>query len=480
MASTDGVRTPTPASESTTANTARLSKSAKLAYGVGDFGFAFTDTTLNVLFAIFLTDVVGLKPSNVALALWIGKSWDYINDPIVGYLADRTRTRWGRRRPYLLFGFVPFGAAFSMVWWRPPFESQIALTAYYAAAFLLYDTMVTLVSMPFLALTPELTQDYDERTSLTAYRMAFSLLGGLAAFTVPLAIVGTMRPEHADQVFRMGWIFGIISSAPLLLTFWGSRERQDYSQQAQPRLKESLRALRNNRPLLFAAGIFLFTWTAIDIIEVMLLYFLKYRMGLEPQADIITGTVFITALAVLPFWVWSAGATDKRRSYVYGMVFLSAVMTVLAFIDPSVGLLVVLALAALAGIGLSAVHVLTWAMIPDAVEVDELESGARHEGMFYALVTLINKITISIAMPLALLVMDWSGFSSNAPTQSARTLWAIRILTGPVPALFLLAGILFALFYPVSRESHAATRERIAARVHRAEEGTFRLPTDPE
>src|SRR5260221_175233 len=293
MASTDGVRTPTPASESTTAHTARLSKSAKLAYGVGDFGFSFTDTTLNVLFAIFLTDVVVLKPSNVALALWIGKSWDYINDPIVGYLADRTRTRWGRRRPYLLFGFIPFGAAFSMVWWRPPFESQIALTAYYAAAFLLYDTMVTLVSMPFLALTPELTQDYDERTSLTAYRMAFSLLGGLAAFTVPLAIVGTMRPEHADQVFRMGWIFGIISSAPLLLTFWGSRERQDYSQQAQPRLKESLRALRNNRPLLFAAGIFLFTWTAIDIIEVMLLYFLKYRMGLEPQADIITGTVFI-------------------------------------------------------------------------------------------------------------------------------------------------------------------------------------------
>jgi GPH family glycoside/pentoside/hexuronide:cation symporter len=262
----------------------------------------------------------------------------------------------------------------------------------------------------------------------------------------------------------MGWVFGIVASAPLLLTFFGSREREDYSHQAPPRLKESLRAIRNNRPLLFAAGIFLFTWTAIDVIQVMLLYFLKYQMGLERQADVITGTVFMAALAVLPFWVWIAGKTDKRTSYVYGMVFLSAVMIVLAFIDPSLGFLVVLTLAGLAGVGVSAVHVLTWAMIPDAVEVDELESGARHEGMFYALVTLINKITISIAMPLALLVLDWSGFSSNAPTQSARTLWSIRILTGPVPALFLLAGILFARFYPVSRDSHAATRARIAAR----------------
>ena len=352
----------------------RLSPLTKLLYGAGDFGFSFTDTTLGVLFAIFLVDVVGLVPRMAALAVFIGKSWDYINDPIMGYIADRTRTRWGRRRPFLLFGFIPFGLGFLLLWWRPPFDSQWALTAYYAAAYFFYDSMVTLTSMPYFALTPELTQDYDERTSLTSYRMAFSLFGGLIAFVVPLMIIGTMRPENTDRVFFMASIFAVASALPLLLTFFGTREREEYIHQHQPSLRESLRAARNNRPFVFAAGIFLFTWTAIEIIQNMLLFFLKYRMGLEAESDYVAGSVFITALLVLPFWVWASQKTDKRKSYIYGMFFLMAVMITMIFLDPSLGFGAVIFLAALAGVGVSATHVLTWAMIPDAMEVDELES----------------------------------------------------------------------------------------------------------
>src|SRR5215216_904702 len=221
-------------------NQSRISPLTKLAYGVGDIGFSLTDTTLGVLFLIFLLDVVGLQPGKAALAVFIGKSWDYINDPIVGYLADRTRTRWGRRRPYLIFGFIPFGIGFAMLWWRPPFETPLALTAYYAAAYFFYDTMVTITSMPYLALTPELTQDYDERTSLTSYRMAFALFGGLVAFVVPLMMIGTMRPENAQKVFQMGLVFAAASALPLLITFAGTREKEEYLQQVQPSLRESL------------------------------------------------------------------------------------------------------------------------------------------------------------------------------------------------------------------------------------------------
>lgn len=442
----------------------RLSPFTKLAYGAGDFGFAFSDTALAVLFAIFLVDVVGLAPRYAALAVFIGRSWDYINDPIIGYMADRTRTRWGRRRPYLLFGFIPFGIAFAMLWWRPPFDSSLALTAYYAAAYFVYDTVLTLVAMPYMALTPELTQDYDERTSLTSYRMAFSLLGGLVAFIVPLMIIGPMRPENADRVFGMGVIFAMASALPLLITFFGTREHSQYIHLKQPGLRDSLKAARSNRPFVFAAGIFLFTWTAIEIIQNMLLFFLKYRMGLEAESDIVAGAVFITALIVLPFWVWASKRSDKRKAYIYGMIFLSAVMLVLVFVEPSLGFNVVLGLAALAGVGLSAVHVLTWAIIPDAVEVDELQSGARHEGMFYALVALFKKVAASISLPLTLLILDWSGFVSNAARQSESAIWAIRILIGPIPSILLLAGIAFAIYYPLSRDAHAETREKIEAR----------------
>jgi GPH family glycoside/pentoside/hexuronide:cation symporter len=187
-------------------------------------------------------------------------------------------------------------------------------------------------------------------------------------------------------------------------------------------------------------------------------------MNLETQSDIVAGVIFVTALIVLPFWAWVANKTDKRRAYIAGMVFFAGVMVALIFVSPALGFPVVMALSVLAGVGISAVHVLTWAIIPDAIEVDELATGARHEGMFYALVSLFKKVASSIALPLALLVLEWSGFVSNAPQQSEKAVWAIRILTGPVPALLLIGGILFALYYPLSREAHARTREAIAAR----------------
>ncbi len=436
----------------------------KLAYGSADFGFAFVDSCVAVLFAIFMTDIVGLPARMAALAVFIGKSWDYINDPIIGYLCDRTRTRWGRRRPFLLFGFIPFGLSFLMMWWIPPFENPWLLTGYYALAFFFFDTMVTVVTMPYFALTPELTQDYDERTSLTSYRMAFSLIGGLVAFVVPLAIIGETVPENADRTLMMGAIFAVASALPILLTFLGTRERPEYVALPQPTLRESLRAVRRNRPFLFASGIFLFTWTAVSIIENQLFYFLEYRMGLEQEAPLVAGTVFVAAILVLPFWVWASRKTDKRKAYIFGMLFLSAVMVTLIFIPSTLGLAIILTLAALAGVGVSAVHVLPWAMIPDAVEVDELESGARHEGVFYALVTLFRKIAASITIPLALLLLDASGFVSNSPQQPVSAVNAIRFLMGPLPSLFLLGGIAFAIFYPLSREVHRATREKIKAR----------------
>ncbi len=442
----------------------KLSVWTKLAYGIADFGFAFTDSAIAVLFALFLTDIVGLTAAQAALAVFVGRSWDYINDPIIGHFTDRTRSRWGRRRPYLLFGFIPFALAFVMMWWIPPISATWGLVAYYAFAYFFFDTVVTFVTMPYFALTPELTQDYDERTSLTSYRMFFSLVGGLVAFVVPLAMIGETIPANADRALRMGLVFGAASAFPLLLTFFGTRERREYIAQEQPNLRESLRAARRNRPFVFAMGIFLFTWTAMSIIENQLFYFLEYRMGLEEEAPLVAAAVFVTAIVVLPFWVWVSERTDKRKAYIFGMLFLSGVMVTLVFVNPSLGFPIVIALASLAGVGVSAVHVLPWAMIPDAVEVDELETGARHEGMFYALVTLFRKIASSIAIPLALLLLDRSGFVSNADVQPASAIWAMRLLMGPIPSIFLLSGIAFAIYYPLSREVHAETREQIAAR----------------
>ena len=153
-----------------------LPRLTKIIYGAGDLGFSLTTTIIGAYFLFFLTDVVGISPAVAGISILIGRTWDYINDPVIGHLSDRTRSRWGRRRPFLLFGAIPFALAFMLMWYRPPFESQVALTAYYAAAYVLFDAAATFVYMPYFALTPELTDDYDERTSLTSYRMFFSIL----------------------------------------------------------------------------------------------------------------------------------------------------------------------------------------------------------------------------------------------------------------------------------------------------------------
>ena len=442
----------------------RLPFRTKLLYGIGDTGFSLTGTIIGAYFGIFLIDVVGLSPGMAAIAVLIGRVWDWVNDPLIGHISDRTRTRWGRRRPFLLMGFIPYGLAFAMLWWTPPWTNSAGLIAYYAVAYLLYEAAATFVYMPYFALTPELTLDYDERTSLTSYRMFFSIFASLLAFTIPFMIIGAFRPENHGRVWLMGSIFGVASALPLLLTFLGTRERPEFQQQSQPALRESIKAALRNRPFLFAAGIFLLTWTTIEILNALLLFFLKYWMDIEAQSDIVMATIFIVAIISLPAWSYASQRWNKRRTYVIGVSFFAAVLIVLVLLQPGTPFWLLLTLAGLAGIGVGAAHVIPWAIIPDAIEWGELDTGQRHEGMFYSLITLMNKVANSIAIPLVLSMLEWTGFVSNAAQQPQSALLGIRFMVGPLPALLLCGGIAFALLYPIDRERYQKVRQELQKR----------------
>ncbi len=329
------------------------------------------------------------------------------------------------------------------MWVRPPFASPVALAIYYAVAYLLYDAAATFVYMPYFALTPELTSDYDERTSLTSFRMFFSIVGSLVAFTAPLAIIGRFAPESAPRVLIMGVVAGLASAIPLWLVFLGTRERTGFMAQAQPALRNSLRAAARNRPFVFSVGIFLFTWVAIDILQATLLYFVKYIAVRESQSDLIMATIFVVAMFALPLWTYVSRRWNKKWAYVAGISFWAVVQLVLVSVGAHTSLALILTLCVLAGIGVGAAHVLPWAIIPDAIEWDELQTGERHEGMFYSLVTLAQKVASSLAIPLVLLVLQVTGYVPNSSVQPAAALTGIRIAVGPIPAALLCGGILF-------------------------------------
>jgi GPH family glycoside/pentoside/hexuronide:cation symporter len=317
---------------------------------------------------------------------------------------------------------------------------------------MLFDTAATFVYMPYFALTPELTNGYDERTSLTTYRMFFSIAGSLIAFSIPEIIVGTFNPENAHRVLVMGFTFGLASAAPLFLTFLGTRERKEFMEQKKARLIDSLRVVRKNPPALWGLGIFLCTWIAVDIVQFVIFFFVKYCVRRESQGSVILGSIFVTAIFALPLWNWVARRLSKRIAFIIGIVFWMAVQMVIITLGADTPLSYILVLCALAGVGVAAAHVLPWSILPDAIEWDEWKTGERHEGMFYSIVTLCHKVATSIAILLVGLLLEAFKYQPNVAVQQPRAELAIRLITGPIPAVLLCLGILCAAFYPLTRE----------------------------
>jgi len=192
----------------------------------------------------------------------------------------------------------------------------------------------------------------------------------------------------------------------------------------------------------------------MHIIEANLLYYIKYVVQRESISEVIMATIFVSAMLSLPMWHWVSKKFNKRLAYMYGISFGAIVQVLLITVNTNSSLFYLLTFCTLAGLGVGAAHVLPWSMIPDAIEVDELETHERHEGMFYSLVTLLGKATNAIAVPLTLAILDFSGYIPNAAVQPQSKLTGIRIIVGPIPAVLLIGGIIFAHVYPLSREEH--------------------------
>jgi len=441
----------------------KLSFWTKVVYGTGDLGFSMNNSIISAYFTIYMMDVIGLSPALVAVILFFGRSWDWINDPIVGHLSDRTRTRWGRRRPFLLFGAIPFGLSFILLWLSPNF-SETGLVIYYTLGYIVYEALATTVYMPYYSLTPELTEDYDERTQLTSFRMFFNIIGSLTAYVFPMLVIGSMVPENTKRVLLMGVIAGAIAATPLLLVFLGTKEKKEYMIEKRPKLIPSLKAALKNRPFVFAAGIYLLTWMTIVVVETNLLIYIKYIIQRENQSTIIMASIFVTAILALPIWNWAAKHWNKRLAYIMGVAFWAVVMMVLILVTPETPFWVIMILCVMAGMGVSAAQVLPWSIIPDAIEWDEWKTFERHEGMFYSLITLLGKIANSIAVPLSLMVLEVTGYLSGSVVQPDSAMMGIRLVIGPIPAILLTGGIVFAIFYPLSREQHHKIVEELRLR----------------
>lgn len=428
----------------------------------------------SIFYAIYLTDVVGLDPRLGSFGALIGIAWDAINDPLIGLLSDRMRTRWGRRRPFLLWFAIPFGLSFVMLWSAPAWESEVALLAYVTLTFMLADTLQTLISVPFLSLTPELTSDYDERTTLTSFRSFFQLAGALSVVVAaPVIVDGVLASGGTQQqgFMLVGAIFGGIAAVPLLLIGLFIRETSRPEQTESLPFRETLKAAWQNVPFRYAIGMYMLNWSAVDMVAVAFPYFLLYWVA---QGDLLAtipflglnlayetaffGILMSVCILFIPFWLWLARKRNKREAYMYGMIFWVIVQLMIFTIQPgdTTWLLVI---AALAGISVSAAYVLPESLFADVIEWDELRTGRRQEGIFYGLRTLIRKLTGALVIFVTLQLLGSSGYVSPPPgsiqfTQGDSALQMVRQLVSPLSAAIVCGTILLAWLFPLSREQY--------------------------
>ncbi len=435
----------------------------KLAYGTGDWSEASYGTLRLIFYAIFLTDVVGLDPRLASVAALIGIVWDAVNDPLVGILTDRIRSRWGRRRPFLLFFAIPFGASFLLLWWAPPWHSQIALAVTITLAFMISDTFETLCGVPFASLLPELTPDYDERTTLTSYRIFFNLLASLVtAVAAPAIIDATLAAGLTQQqgYLLVAAIFGGLATIPYLLIFAVVRERYDAMDRPQETVTflQTVRTAWGNIPFRFATVIYMLNWVTFDLVALILPFYLLYWISRGNMLTSVNLAGISLPLENRPYshYCWSqrlpschsgpgSPTGSANTSLISSGWFSGPASQIGIFMVKPGQITLVLWMAFLAGLSVSAAHVLPDArMFPDVIEWDELRTGRRQEGIYYGVKNFVRKLTGAFATFIALQMLGWFGYQTppegvTAFMQSPATLTAIRIFNwscGRSPFIF--------------------------------------------
>jgi GPH family glycoside/pentoside/hexuronide:cation symporter len=421
---------------------------SRLFFAFGDWGNTTFYTIFAFFFAFFLNNVAGLPPGYAAWVLLIGGIWDAVNDPLFGNLVDKVHTRWGRRRPFFLFGAVPLALTFIALWWVPPWNNLLSKTIYYTLAYALYDSVATLLVVPYNALTPELTRDYHERTRLNGYRTIVSVGGGLvSAVAAPLLL--DQFPVRKTGYLVVAVIFGVLAMFSYFGLFFGVRERYANIVPVKANIFTNLRDIWRNRSFRFVTGIYLTAWVTVAVVSSLFQYYLEDWMHLKGKLDIFLGLVQFSALVCVPIVVWLSGRLGKSRAYAISVGSWAMVMFTLALLTPQKATIGYI-LAVLVGLGVAAAHVGPWSLIPDAIDAGEASSGQRREGTYYGLLVFIQKCGRSLALAMIQWGLHLAGYVAGAE-QPPTALLAIRLLFGPLPAVLLIISLLLAWHYPLER-----------------------------
>lgn len=360
----------------------RLSFKEKLGYGLGDIGSNIFIVTTGMFLLFFMTDVLKINPALAGTALIFPKFWDVISDPIMGKISDSTKSKHGRRRPYLLYGAVPFAITFIVIFIAPNYTSELAKTIHVVLLFALGCTAFTVINVPYSSMVAEMSDDYNERMSITAFRMSFASVGALIAGGAAMLLV------DVGGGGERGYLFMAIAFSPLiilssLICFYSTRNAPMLPpKEDAPPIFQQVKIAFKNFPFFMLMMTYFLQSLAIGVLMAGFIYYVKYVMGQSEEAMVVVFPIFLlTGIAFIPVWNLIGKKLGKIKAYTIGLIIFTVMQVSLFFTGPELLTLFYVQIFLL-GIGFSSFQLFPFSMLPDTIEYDQMQSGMRREGVF--------------------------------------------------------------------------------------------------
>lgn len=444
--------------------TNRLSFLNKVFFGSGEIVSVMAVTMIALYFMIYLTDVVGIPPIIAGAIFMIGRAWDALIDPVMGMISDRTKTRFGRRRPYFLIAALPIGFFFFLLWFPFASDNLWFQVLFYIVVYVLFMTAITIFYVPYLSLITEATHDYDERTSINNYRIFFQLFFGLVAATVPKMIADSYGdPQHGYMMMGASVALFILFIPFLLFKTTFERPLQNKVQAQKKNYVYEFKSVFKNRYFRYLLFIYIGAYAAANVVEGFVMYYMKNWLNREIDMPILFVTVIGVGIISLPLWSKVSQRYGKKRALLLGLIIWAMAQVAFFIVTPASPTWLVYIIGAFAGLGYGVAHVIPWAMLPDVVDMDELETGEKREGLYAGVMTLFMKLTNSIAIFLIGVLLQLANYEANTILAEG-TLQTIRSIMAFAPTLFIVIGLIATFAYPLTREQHAQVRTQIENR----------------